>query len=705
MATKKSFYQMMKEGPETWLQDALDAQEINEAERDAIQKFINAQTREEAEKQMDVLREAMANRPEFDLSQEERNEIAQTVDDLDKHRRQLQDDINQLLARQAAINKAGQEQTFLTAEQKEELDTITQTLQDRAKELGEETKRYSAYAMIQALATSEQAQEQANKWYEEVGRDQGKNLLTAFSEYAQVAMHALVPGHKEQIQDHLQKAEIASGKYQAAVARGFETQLRRMEPSRKERREDNKMTRQANKQIKKVQRAARDVRAKEEKLIRAAQKIALSEYKFRQRFNNIPGWQHGAPVDRTFQEITSFKQAQEFMMSRTPNAVQEMTREVAEARDRLKAETQTLNTVMAPMLAKLDQRQQALTEFVQDYQHAIHDGYVGQQRADAIFERLGEATKYAIFSPEFTAKLQEAGIQFDPKYQTIGAQAQQQSAPEQKGPTAPTRNDGQTQDAPKDKTTQREDVNIPRITPSAITRWDDYIAQTEKQNQPKCLCYRDKTGPHAIELDSDPKKRSEQIERFKQDHGDKVRFRVLDENKALEYLEIEGLKFRGARGMDKEHAQAWREFVDKAYSPSQNVATATMNDITKQRLAPAVELVEKLTQATAAQDVLTTMDELFKNHDYKDAAEILNIACDNLHNQGAQDFRQEFLQYVQDNHLQHTPYSATEVIQGLMDANAQNISGYDGPGYEDGQGIDPEIDGEEQGFDPTDGLA
>ena len=25
MATKKSFYQMMKEGPETWLQDALDA--------------------------------------------------------------------------------------------------------------------------------------------------------------------------------------------------------------------------------------------------------------------------------------------------------------------------------------------------------------------------------------------------------------------------------------------------------------------------------------------------------------------------------------------------------------------------------------------------------------------------------------------------------------------------------------------------------
>lgn len=692
MATKKTIYHTFQDSPEAWLQAAVDAKEITEAEREAIEKFLDAPTKAEAAKQMDVIRASMLNRPEFDLTQEERKELGDLADSLDTHRRQLNDDILRMSTRRQNLEAKGNN---ISQEEIEELGMIEAQLKSRQAELEQENRLYSTYLLIGALTTTEQAQQQANRWYEDVGREQGKNLLTAFSEYAQVAVHAIIPGHKEQVQDHLQKAEAASGRYQASVARGFSNQLRRMEPSRRERKADNKLTKQANKQIKKVQRAARKVRAKEAKLIREARAIALNEYKFRERFNHIPGWQQGAPVDKTFLEIKTYDQAQAFMMSRNPEAAEKLHDEVREAREKLVGAKHRLNEVMEPMLSKLDARQHALNEFMQDYQQAIHDGYVGQQRADEIFERLGEATKYALFTPEFAAKLKEAGIQFDPKYQTMGAQAPQQAEPARRPSANPVQEAYQQASeaaAKQPAHAPRAQNDIPRVTPSAITRWDDYIAQTEQQNQPKCLCYRDKTGPHAIALDADPKKRSEQIERFKQDHGgDKARFSVKNEREALRYLEIEGLKFRGARGMDKEHAQAWREFVDTEFKTHKYPAT----------IEPAVQLAEMARQGANEIELLQKVGSLMHLYVGQDIGEILDIAGNTLDVKVLQDMKESIVQHAND-HTQSTgrtweTFKATELYEGLQDLIIETQEGQV-------QGHDLEEPEEEQAFDPTDNL-
>ena len=190
MATQKTIYQTFKENPDAWIQAAIDAQEINEAEREAIEKFINAQSEREAAQQMDVIRAAMQRRPEFELSQEERNELGDMADDLKKHLDTLREDVSRMAARRVQLEgKQDKDPKEL-----EELKTIEEQLKEKLPELEKETKLYSTYLLIGALSTSEQAQEQTNRWYEDVGREQGKSLLTALSEYSQVAVHAIIPG-------------------------------------------------------------------------------------------------------------------------------------------------------------------------------------------------------------------------------------------------------------------------------------------------------------------------------------------------------------------------------------------------------------------------------------------------------------------------------------------------------------------------------
>lgn len=628
MATKKSFYQMMKEGPETWLQDALDAHEISEAERDAIQKFIESQTREEAEKQMDVLRAAMANRPEFALSQDEREEIAKTVDSIDKSRRQLQEDIQQLLAKQAAINRAGEEQTLLTAEQKEELDTITQTLQERYKELSEETKRFSAYSMIQALATSEQAQEQANKWYEEIGRDQGLHLLTALGEYAQVAVHALIPGHKEQVQEHLQKAEAASGRHQAAVARGFETQARQMEPSRKERREDNKLTRQANKQIKKVQAASQSVKRWQDEALRMANKIILTEYRQRNMFANIPGWSQGTPVNTTYQKITDPQLALQFLEEHGVRQASDIADKLQRAQEHLAEEKKTLDTVMSPMLRKLDARQQALIDFKRDYEHAATHGHVGMQRADNIFEHVAEATKYAIFTPQFIEKLERAGVEIDNKYRVVQDPAQRApEKPEQRhtGPTpvAPTHN------GPAG-TTGPTHTNPTPVAPTHNTQshatisWDDVVRRVEEKNKPLEPLY---VGLYlngkadVMQLSNIAAERQKQFNHLK---ANRIGYTVLKEDqvqafkdkaaqrkqeqeiKKQEQDRIRNIKNQGKALLPQEKQQEWTALVDKLTT---NKAPQYIES-NKNALEASLELAELVAKGASVQEVLEHINEM-----------------------------------------------------------------------------------------------
>ena len=83
MDTKKTLYHTLQENPDAWLQAAVDAKEISDLERDTIQKFLDAPNKAEAARQMDIIRATMQDRPEFALSQEERAEIAQQVEELD----------------------------------------------------------------------------------------------------------------------------------------------------------------------------------------------------------------------------------------------------------------------------------------------------------------------------------------------------------------------------------------------------------------------------------------------------------------------------------------------------------------------------------------------------------------------------------------------------------------------------------------------
>ena len=703
MATKKSFYQMMKEGPETWLQDALDAHEINEAERDAIQKFIESQTREEAEKQMDVLRAAMANRPEFALSQAERDEIAKTVDAIDKSRRQLHEDIQQLLAKQAAINRAGAEQTLLTAEQKEELDTITQNLQERYKELSEETKRFSAYSMIQALATSEPAQEQAIKWYEEIGRDQGLHLLTALGEYAQVAVHALIPGHKEQVQEHLQKAEAASGRHQAAIARGFETQARQMEPSRKERREDNKLTRQANKQIKKVQAASQSVKRWQDEALRTANKIILTEYRQRNMFAHIPGWSQGTPVNTTYQKIKDPELAVQFLQEHGIRQASEIATGLAKAQDRLAAEKETLDTVMAPMLRKLDARQQALIDFKHDYEHAVTHGHVGLQRAGDIFEHVAEVTKYSIFTPKFIEKLERAGVEIDNKYRVMQDPAQRTPerpeqrhtgptpvAPTHTGPVGPT---GPTQTSP---TPVAPTHNGPS---HATISWDDVVRRVEEKNkplEPMYLGFRLDGKTDVMQLSNIAEERQKQFQHFK-DNG--IRFTVLKEDQVQEFKEqaakrqqereqLRDFKQRGKALLPKEKHPAWVETVDKL------TTNKDPRDVEKNKghIDATLELAELAANGATAKGILEHVNEMAANGitvpTIEAAMDLARQSFATPELNAAFDAIMEYRDHESQEMLDVHPFPTQDAIDLIFDGQDQNGQDDQGQEYEEQSGPD-----------------
>ena len=278
---------------------------------------------------------------------------------------------------------------------------------------------------------------------------------------------------------------------------------------------------------------------------------------------------------------------------------------------------------MKPMLDKLDKRQQALTNFVQDYQHAISHGYVGNQRADSIFEHLAESTKYAVFTPEFVAKLEHAGVEFNPKYKTIGAKAQEQaepqptepttkkkaptqSQPQQTGPKTPN-NDGPTGPAKKAPETQNQpQPNEPKYAPTMTAA--QFLAEIENESRTKCACIFTKTGPQVLTLSADKDTRDKEIERLKAQTGGKVR--ILREDEAQKWGEKEGLKYRGAQGLSKEHKQEWYDKVNQAYSKTDDPQQAAFDARFRDSAPVAAEIAHMIHNNHPMREVLEYVGEL-----------------------------------------------------------------------------------------------
>lgn len=595
MATKKTMYDRFKESPEQWLQTAIDAGEITLEERDAIQKFLEAQTQEEADKYMDVLRAGMERRPEFTLSTRDRLEIAEQLDSINDARIALRDEMRSFYESYNVRKNEGASQS--------DLDAIKQQLEETRHKLETENKRYGTYAMIQALATSEPAQEYAKQWYEEVGRDQGKNLFKAISEFTQ-SVQAQIRGDLEQAQVHRQNASVAFHGYNDAVARDFERRTGELIPDKAELKHRNELAKNVNKKIATLERVNRDVKAKEAELIKAAQKIALSEYKYRQKFGALSAWAHGTPVDKTFQEIKSYEQAKEFMQSRRPEEVLRIQGELDTLMQRQERAKEAVQQELNKVLNELRGRQENLRAFVLEYEHAIQQGYVNDARADAIAQNLEAAQQYAFLrDAEWLQTFKQFGIDIDksftdpsiePKHEDHAPKGKGHEGPE--GPAEPVN--------PKNETQEHNGPEGPGPNPPAGTqskpiatmRWADLVEQVENKHKPmetKYIGYYGHNGPEVVDLSPNKEERDKQFKYLKDNH---FRYRVMNE--------AEALKFRGAFGLDKEHAQAWRQAVDKAYAPTNEPTQAYKNSVFQHSAPVAVEIARKISNGATTQDIL-----------------------------------------------------------------------------------------------------
>lgn len=669
MDTKKTLYHTLQENPDAWLQAAVDAKEISDVERDTIQKFLDAPNKAEAARQMDIIRATMQDRPEFALSQEERAEIAQQVEELDEQRRQLAEDISQLRTRRYELTHTANR----SPEEEQELQVISDSVEKKYAELADETRKYITYSLIQGLATSEQAQEQAHRWYEDIGREQGKNLFKALSEFSQ-SVQAQRRGDLEQAQLHRQKASVAFHGYNEALARDFERRAKSLKPTGEVLKRQNELGKDINAKIKTLQETEQRIRAKEMELVKAARAIATNQYEYRKQFSALSAWAHGKQIDTTFQEIKDYEQAKRFMQdNHRSDMVTPIETELKELQKLRTEQTAALQEAVNDCQVHLHGRQEAIKSFILEYEQAINSGYVDNARTKQIAQGLNEAHSWTfITDAKWLQTFKEFGINVADRYTQSNPatqeQDQEQDQEQEKAKTTQTHTPGEPEHtgtegpapvepehAPEGAATDKK-AATPKSPVNAHGDWAAPIIATEEQHKtlaPAFAKYTTNTGHVQImPLSTDLSVRKNELDFLARNGG---RYEVLDAKQAEQYKkevaerkkeqdqqraekrQARELGDRGKALLPYEQRKAWFDFVNTHAGP-------------KQEIAIAVNFAEQAKSGLTAQDMLERIDALVQNGiNTQTIDNAIEIAGTQLHNGVALDIQQHINAFREQN--------------------------------------------------------